>query len=103
MYKRIRLIPEIRKKQILDAGLMEASEKGLYNFSIINVSRRLGNCSKSLIKEYFKSLTGLQTEVIKHALNIENNHVIGQAIALNHKTVKHIKQKDPARYLQGLI
>ena len=82
MYNRVRLTPEQRKRLIIDAAIDEALEKGLYSLSIVNVSRRLENCSRSLIKQYFRTLTGLKSEVIRHALDHEHHSYQTQILLL---------------------
>lgn len=85
MSNRTRLKPEERKRQILNAALDDAIERGPYNISIVSVSRRLKSCSKSTIKHYFPTLSQLRDAVIVEAVDTSCQTVIGAAIAMKHE------------------
>lgn len=104
MYNRTRLTPEQRRNQIINAATAQAVERGLYDFSIKNVSVALPNCSKSTVKHYFKTLTLLRNQVIAAALGDEEySALIGQAIAMKDEAVNHLSEIERRHFLQGLI
>ena len=73
MHNRTRLKPDERKRQIINAAFKEAGKRGPYNISIISVSRRLKDCSKSTIKHYYPNLTVLRDAVIQSAINNQDS------------------------------
>ena len=83
-YNRVRLTPEERKQQIINAALDDAIERGPYNISVISVSRRLPNCTKSTIRHYFPTVTALRNAVIAEAVDVSCQLVIGAAVAMKH-------------------
>lgn len=103
MYNRVRLTPEQRRAEILDAAVAEAMEHGLYNFSIANVSRRLKNCSRSLIKSYFRSVSGIRCEVIKYAIHNDFAKIVAQAIVSDDDAVAHLTPDNKKEWLEGAI
>ena len=102
-YNRVRLTPEQRQTEILEAAVAEALEHGLYNFSIANVSRRLKNCSRSLIKSYFRSLTGIRNAVIRYAMEHGHHKIVAQAIVQDDSVVSHLTPDNKKVWLQGVI
>ena len=91
-YNRVRLDPEIRKRQILNAALDDAIERGPYNISIISVSRRLENCSKDTVKHYYPTKTILCDAVIDEAVKTSCETVIGAAIAMKHPAFTRVDE-----------
>lgn len=81
-YNRLRLTKEERRRMILNAALDDAIERGPYHISIISVSRRLKDCSKSTIKHYYPTRTVLIDAVITEAIETSCKNVIGAAIAM---------------------
>jgi len=103
-YNRTRLTPEQRRNQIINAATVQAVERGLYDFSIKNVSSALDNCSKSTVKHYFKTLTLLRNQVISVALHDGvNEALIGQAIAMKDDAVSNLTEIERRHFLQGLV
>lgn len=84
-YNRVRLTPEERKRQILNAALDDAIERGPYNISVASVAKRLVNCcTKATIRHYFSTLTLLRDAVIEEAVECSCQTVIGGAVAMKH-------------------
>ena len=99
---RIRLKPEERRLQILNAAVHVALKRGLYNFSIANVSRTMINCSKSTIKHYYtmESLrTAVTIEALRYGYTEKYRIVIAQAIIMCHSDIKHLTKAQRAWYL----
>lgn len=106
-YNRVRLTPEERKQQIVNAALDDALEHGLYAFSIANVSRSIQDrhCSKATIKHYF-TMEALRTAVIKEAIRRDDNPfdvIVAQAISMNHPATDHFADDERAEFLECLI
>lgn len=100
MSKRTRLKPEDRKRVVLNAAVEVALEKGVFKFSIANVSRHLPGTSKSTIKHYF-TMEELRTAVITDALERPDCLlIVAQAVAMRHHAVSHLSETDRAEYLK---
>lgn len=100
MPKRTRLDPEARKRLVLNAAFDVAKEKGVFNFSIANVSRHLLGTSKATIKHYF-TMEELRTAVIKEALDRPDGLlIVGQAVAMRHDAVSELPKHIRAEYLK---
>ena len=91
-YNRVRLDPEERKRLILNAALDDAIERGPYNISIISVSRRLKDCSKSTIKHYYPNLSALRDAVIVESIQAYNPLVLGAAVAMKNPLVDELTE-----------
>lgn len=104
MYKRTRLTPEQRESQILDAAIKIALKKGLYNFSIANVSSAILNSSKQTVKHYFGNITKLRTAVIKAAIERGKGHesIVAQAITMRDDAAKHLTKQQRRGYLNNV-
>ena len=100
MSNRTRLKPEERKRLVLNAAIEVAKERGVFKFSIANVSRHLTGTSKATIKHYF-TMEELRTAVIKEALERpECLLIVGQAVAMRHDAVSHFDENIRAEYLK---
>jgi len=99
MSKRTRLDPEDRKRLVLNAAIDVAKDRGIFSFSIANVSRYLTGTSKATIKHYF-TMEELRTAVIKEALERPDCLlIVGQAVAMRHDAVSHFNENERAEYL----
>lgn len=100
MSNRTRMKPEDRKRLILNAAIDVALKRGVFNFSIANVSRHLTGTSKATIKHYF-TMEELRTAVITEALDRSDCLlIVGQAVAMRHDAVSGLSEKNRAKYLQ---
>ena len=103
-YNRVRLTPEERRQQIVNAALEDAIERGPYNISVISVSRRLSNCTKSTIRHYFSTVTSLRDAVIIEAVETSCQTVIGAAVAMKHSLFEEhdqpVSQEEKQKCLQ---
>jgi len=92
-YNRVRLDPEERKRLILNAALDDAIERGPYNISVISVSRRLTDCSKSTIKHYYPTLSALRDAVIIEAISDNRHFIIGAAVAMKNPLIDSLSEE----------
>ena len=101
-YNRVRMTPEQRKLQILDAAVGVALDQGVYAFSIANVSRAIQDrhCSKATIKHYFSTMENLRTAVIEKAIKDDHGVIVAQAIAMNHDAVNSLDSGQRRKYLK---
>ena len=90
-YLRVRLTPEQRQEQILQAAVKLANEGKLYNMSFVNIADE-ANCKRPTIKHYFKSLIKLRAAVIQEAISKEHYSIIAQAIAGHDDAIKDCPQ-----------
>lgn len=86
-----RLEPQIRRDEILRAGIKAAEKHGFNNFTREQVSSVAG-CAESLISAYFGTMTKFRRTVMRHAVNNENLNVIAQGLVINDK---HALKADP--------
>ena len=102
-YGRVRLTPEQRQLQILNAAISVALKNGLYNVTIANVSRSINDsqCSKATIKHYF-TMEQLRSAVIVKAMQDEHDVIVAQAITMNHEVVADMDQFDRRKYLDNV-
>jgi len=101
-YNRTRLTPEQRRIQIINSAIDQAIKRGLYKFNIKNVA--FSNCSKSTVKHYFKTITALRNEVIRHALSKPDLFkLVGQAVVMKDDVVAELTDTERRYYLQRLI
>jgi AcrR family transcriptional regulator len=75
----IRLSPDERKKQIVDAAIKLAEKKGLYSFSIREIINTI-EISHQLVYYYFANIEILRVAVIKESIKRENLKIISQAM-----------------------
>lgn len=97
-HQRVRLTPEERRRQIINAAVDVVLERGLYNFGIVNVARELPNGSKSIIKHHF-NMTELRTAVVESALEHGHSKIIAQAITMEHEAIGQLTDEQRQRYL----
>lgn len=100
-YNRVRLTPEERQLQILNAAIEVALKQGLYNFSIANVARSIRDCSKATIKHYF-TMESLRSAVVVKAIQDDHTAIVAQAITMKHKAVDHLTVGDRRAYLDNV-
>ena len=98
---RTRLTPDQRQLQILNAAIKIALDKGVYNFSIANVSRAIEDCSKATIKHYF-NMESLRTAVIVKAMQDGHDSIVAQAITMNHDAVSKLTTGQRRKYLNNV-
>jgi AcrR family transcriptional regulator len=94
----MRMQAELRKKQIINAGII-AAEKGNY----ATVSRpevaEIANCSVALITHYFPTVLELRKAVLKEAVAQCNETVILQAMINRDKFIDGV----PRDVLRGAV
>ena len=102
-YNRVRLTPELRQLQILNAAISVALKTGLYNVTLANVSRSIDDsqCSKATIKHYF-TMEQLRSAVIVKAMQEDHDVIVAQAITMKHKTVSNLNKQERKRYLNNV-
>lgn len=100
--QRVRLTPDMRHSQILDAAVKIALEKGIYNFGIVNVARSIANCSKPTVRHYFSNITELRTAVIEAAIERGHGRLVAQAITMDDPCVRHLSKSERKKYLTNV-
>lgn len=74
-----RLTPRLRKQQLLDIGLLVASDIGYGHLSRVHVATR-AKVSPCLINVYFKTIINFRKAILRHAIKRENHIVIAQGL-----------------------
>ncbi len=90
MYERVRLTPEERKREIVNAGLVDASERGPYGISFKTVLERLENCKEGTVRHYYPVFSMLRNAIIAEALVTNNHFVIGGALEMRNSLTYHL-------------
>ena len=83
-----RLSPDERKGQILLHAVALSQEVGYRNIGIVDVAKRAGLQSHSLINHYFGSIEKLKNAVLNHAIETENLEIVLQAVVIKDNSVK---------------
>jgi AcrR family transcriptional regulator len=89
---RTRIDPEQRKQQILEAALALAADQGYTKVRWSDVAQHLG-ISRALVMHYFKTMSQLQTAIMRAAVKKKNLKIIAQGLALDDR---HARRADPA-------
>jgi AcrR family transcriptional regulator len=84
-----RLKREHRNKQILLAAYEIASNKGLYEITLVATAKRV-NCSHGTVLHYYKSAIGLRDAVIKEAIRRKDLKIIGEAVLSSDPAVEEV-------------
>ena len=84
-----RMKPVDRSGEILAAAVTLAGEGKLYSMSAHQIGKQ-SNCSRSLVHQYFNSMTNLRNKVIDFAIRSNIESILAQAIAANDPRIKNI-------------
>lgn len=84
-----RLKPVDRSGEILAGAVTLAGQGKLYNMSAHQVGKQ-SKCSRTLVHEYFDTMTNLRGKVIAFAIRSNIESILAQAIAQNDPRVRDI-------------
>ena len=79
-YKRVRMAPEDRRKQILDCALEEAKRVGYQQVDRSHISDRLG-IARGLVNNYFGTLPQFRRAIMRYAIAQGCAQVVAQGLA----------------------
>lgn len=82
----MRLHPDDRKEQILNAAISVAARPGGWSKLTREAVAREANCTDSLISLHFGTMTEFKRKVMRAAIKANNLLVIGQGVAAGDKT-----------------
>ena len=77
--KWIRLKPEVRKTEVLDAAIRVANENNYYSMQRVEIATEAG-CSEATVTKYFGTMGQLKKQVLRYALKNNINHIVAQGI-----------------------
>lgn len=94
--KRERLDPQFRKRQIFETALRLAEQEGYHKISRPAIAKA-ANVSTNLVTYYFKSVTKLQNELMRMAIERQIISIVADGIYLRHDSALNaptpLKQK----------
>lgn len=94
---RIRLLPNDRKQQILDAALLVAQSPGGWARLTRGAVANEAECAQGLISNYFGTMIAFRRAIMRAAISAENLSVIAQGLAAGDACAKkapdELKQK----------
>lgn len=98
----MRLHPDDRKEQILNAAITVAARPGGWSKLTREAVASEANCTDSLISAHFGTMTEFKRKVMRAAIKSNNLPVIGQGIAAGDKTACKVPDHIRADALKSL-
>lgn len=88
----MRLTPEIRREQILKAGIALALD-GNYNTITRAAVAKLADCAEPLVTHYYGSIDNLRHQILLFAIDNRSHTILQQAIINRDKTLETVPRE----------
>lgn len=102
MKDRTRLVPKVRKEQILNATIELAISIGYKNITRLAIANSL-NINESLVSHYFGTMKELKTKILRVAIRKEILSIIAQGIVAEDPLALKAPEALKQRALQELM
>lgn len=94
-----RLLPDDRKKQILDAAIKVAGQPGGWSMLTRDAVARRADCADALVSKYFGTMPTFRRTIMRAAIIRADLSVIAQGLAMSDP---HAQKATPALKVQAL-
>jgi AcrR family transcriptional regulator len=98
----MRLHPDKRKEQIIDAAVKVAGQPGGWAKLTREAVAREAQCAEGLISKYFRTMITFRRTIMRHAIKAANLSVVAQGLAAGDSYAKKADPELKARALETL-